>query len=787
MLCMDTSRKYQSVTTSNNNNNNTTPNSQNSKSTENTSTIKRPSLANRKPPPPPYSDEDNFENASSTSTLTSTSPTTSSQSSSYSPPGSVPTASKPPSSSSVNEPEVDDSSVVKERQQRYDLLRLLEIEDQVDSQRLTCTVEFVDDYLLRISQQVRIPRYAHKKLPPKPPVNASSPTTSSSSSSSPSADDQLFKESIPTSQSTNVLDRLEKVDTTTEKPIRKSLVASRVLAFQNPVISKIAKPIVRQPLRSSDTSSRSGTASLGGTESLSRSNLLAPPPVPPKSLKPKRDLSPSTSEDVTPSLFQIPQKNPSPLSSEEESASNLQATFTPEPKIQREKITKRTCAWNSPAKYNHVDILHWLLDCCCDETCPQSPSTPSSDSMEIQHSNKCISRQKKLWNLQDKQGMTPLYYSVAGNDLGQKTLDTCAFLCSQPVVQEKQLNFLIDPYGNLPIVLALKRKDLELADMLQLFGAKLDITVGIGVLGESLLHSSFRDCEVQVSEYIIKAMPRLIFKKNQREEHALFACLRDYRSINTHSSNSSSNFLELTERKTYSERRQSSLVFTNTATSLTNNNKYFLFLKHVLMNGEQLFGTEIFEKALLMKNAFGNNILMQAVAFNDVDSFKTICRYLFESSMKNAEKRKLLTSLALDKDRDGRTILHLSIDFAIKMLSKKPEDFLAWSNGFEWLFVWLEQNFLYLADKVQYAKSQSLYHFLMQKDNSGKTVFDMVATQDVKKTEWKNIKESLQAAADKWIHDRSVSGTGAALDLTETTEKQSLMSLFKNKIKKSSK
>ncbi|KAG2378612.1 hypothetical protein C9374_008251 [Naegleria lovaniensis] len=828
---MDTSRKYQSVS-----NNTSTANSSDSDLSVSNSPvpIKPSSLANRKPPPPPpYSDdeEDNFESVSSTtaSTPTSTTPPTSTQPSIYLSTASVSTAC----ASSVNESQVNvalDSSIVRERQQRNDLLHLFEIEDRGDSQRLTCTVEYVDDYLLRISQQVRIPRYSHKKLPPKPPMNAtSSPTSSSPTSSVASPYNEDDQSSIPSSQSTDALDRLEKVEeqAADDKPTRHSLVASRALLFQNTGLSKFAKPrapstLVRQPrntdtntsVRSnrSDTSFVTHTARVTRTESLSPtstpSNLLTPPPVPPKSLKPKRDLSPSTPEDFTPSL-QISQKIPSPLLRQEESKRlSFHATPTPESKVQREKIprervlgphvidfvTQLTFPNHSncylvhlAAKYNHVDILHWLLDCCCDETCPKSPSTPSTDALEIPHSKKCISRQKKLWSLQDKQGMTPLYYSVAGNDIGQKTQDACVFLCSQSIVQEKQLNFLIDPYGNLPIVLALKRKDLELADMLQLFGAKLDITVGIGVLGESLLHSAFRDCDVPVSEYIIKAMPRLIFKKNQREEHALFACLRDYRSINTHSSNSSSNLLELTERKTYSERRQSSLVFTNTSTSLNNNNKYFLFLKHILVNGNQLFGVEIFEKALLMKNAFGNNILMQAVAFNDVDSFKTICRYLFEYSMKQVEKHKLLTSMALDRDRDGRTILHLSIDFAIKMLSKKPEDFLAWFNGFEWLFVWLEQNFLCLTNNVQFTKSQSLHSFLMQKDNSGKTVFDMVAMQDIKKTEWKSIKESLQTAADKWIQNKPVSGTGSALEASEASEKQSLVSLFKNKMKKSNK
>jgi len=440
------------------------------------------------------------------------------------------------------------------------------------------------------------------------------------------------------------------------------------------------------------------------------------------------------------------------------------------------------------ARYNHIEILYWLTECCCDEGCIKSPkgnTPPTPPSENISHSKRCMSRQKKLWFMQDGQGLTPLFYCVAPSADVEHAHDSCVFLCSQPDVQERQINYSPDQHGNLPIVIALRRGDFALCDILQLFGAKLDVTVGVGVLGESLLHGALRDQNMDMTEYLCKHLTRLVLKRNQKEENALFACLRDFRSGNTPSSNSSSNLLELSvvrrKENCNTEKRRSSTESLPTRKG----SKHCQFLKEILTKGTTLFGVETFEKALSMKNSFGNNLLMQAVVYNDVDSFKTICRFLFEycnKSVNRAEKAKLLSLIAFDRNKDGKNILHLSIEFCTRLMNKNAEEFIAWFNGFEWLFVWLEQNFLCHNGELTTGQSQSLYSFMIQKDNTSKSVVDLVNSQDLTRSEWKYVKEAVSQASDKWSKDKSM--VGSASDLSCGMEKPGIISFFKNRMKK---
>ena len=726
-------------------------------------------------------------------------------------------------------------------QKRSDLLQLFEIEPALSSvggdlvrhstsalfsQRVQCRVEdYIDDYLSRISQQVRIPRYSHKILPKLPPTQPSTSstttpnentnpieTTTSSNNEKNKIDmDDDFKSAANTDKrvTMDLLTYLQNKETYETTNANRNKQATRGTHQSSSsfgaaaALGKFSRP--KAPTRMKEermsaiitdtsflnttyscdisTSSNKPVEQSPSRKKLSIFGKPSPPPIP------QKETVFSTPTKMDPAQDE---KTKSPPTIEATLSGNSQHSFSPIRRIARERIVGPhvadfVCDLTYPnfqnasvvhlaAKYNHVDILQWLLECCCDHDC--SKDSPTGETAE--HSKKCKQRQAKLWVLQDKQEMTPLFYGVGGNDLGEKAHDACVFLCSQPSVQEKQLNFIPDQYGNLPIVLALKRKDYELCDMLQLFGAKLDITVGVGILGESLLHGAFRDCNMDMSQYICKYMPRLLLKKNQREEHALFACLRDYRTINTHSSNSSSNLLDLTEKKTRVERRMSNLVVINKNTS----GKYYLFLKDILSNGTTLFGTELFEKALLMKNSFGYNVLMQAVCFNDVDCVKTICKFLFEYTLKNPDKFKFVSSMVFDRDKEGKTIFHISMDFAVRMMSKKPDDFLPWLNGFEWLMTWLEQNFLcHPGNDIVVKTPLTLYNFLSIKDNSGKTAFDIISTMDFTRSEWATIKDCLTQATDKWQKEKSISGSASSL-VFDMGEKQGLVAILKSKFKR---
>ncbi|KAG2378871.1 hypothetical protein C9374_008019 [Naegleria lovaniensis] len=315
------------------------------------------------------------------------------------------------------------------------------------------------------------------------------------------------------------------------------------------------------------------------------------------------------------------------------------------------------------AKTNQADCLsHIISKACCDEKCGGGS-----------HSVDCQRKTNVLLSSVDKQNATPLFYGIQA-----ASPNICTYLCSFKVVQD-QLNMHADRYGFLPIHIALKRKDFDMCDTLQLFGAKLETTVGMGVgLGESVLHVAVRDKSIETVEYLAKTKPGILLKKNQQEENALFACLTDFRGMRT-----------------------KKLVTS--------------FLSTLLPTGSSLFGSDAFERAILQKNAHGRNILMESIAKNDMSSLYAILEYL--QNEKNSTKNRLIPILLNEVDSQQKNILHLCVQsvFSTGMAFDPDTDeaSLDWMNALYWIYDFIEN-----CGVVKVSKMSALF---LAKDKYGDT------------------------------------------------------------------
>jgi len=291
------------------------------------------------------------------------------------------------------------------------------------------------------------------------------------------------------------------------------------------------------------------------------------------------------------------------------------------------------------AKHNQLEVLQYLMGTCCDDNCATD-----------KHSFDCQRKMNALLSSVDKQNATPLFYAIQSGGH-----NACGYICSFKSVQES-LNIHSDRYGFLPLHLAFKRKDWELCETLQLFGAKLDTTVGIGVgLGESVLHVAVRDKSMDSVEYLAKTKPGLLLKKNQQEENALFSCLTDFRGMRT--------------KKIVSS-----------------------FLSTLLPRGGSLFEIDAFERAIMQKNAHGRNILMEAIAKNDMSSLFAILEYL--SNEKSKTKNRIIPILINEHDSQQKNIIHLCVQsvFSTGMAfdSDTEEASIDWMNALYWIYDFIE-------------------------------------------------------------------------------------------------
>ncbi|KAG2379147.1 hypothetical protein C9374_007785 [Naegleria lovaniensis] len=505
------------------------------------------------------------------------------------------------------------------------------------------------------------------------------------------------------------------------------------------------------------------------------------------------------------------------------------------------------------ARYNKVDILNLLQSCCCDQTC-SSPNTSNSLLSSFQnssqesfdaanhhhhHSKECLHRQEHLWSLHDSNNSTPLFYACLASktselsnvspsvepsfmdpaqsnyspgmynaDVANADHECVVFLLSQQAVKEKQLNYHLDSHGNLPIVIALRRKDYVLSDLLILFGAKLSVTVGLGIgVSESLLHFAMRERDLKLVRYIGTQCQKTILKRNQRDENALFACLRDFRS-NQHNSSGRVN---------------------------SNLSMHAEFLKQVLTSGPSIFGNDNFHKALLTKNSFGRNLLHESIVLNDLECMKAICHYLVVSNQQapsnsstpishmspsefsdsslsvntnsssslqslspklgttfkgrsprpNQSSMTLLEAMTFDMDKQGNTILHSMTLAVINNTSSTLDDFMWLFDGLRWILSWMENtfkpslfdsplishppisNFALNVRNHDHLTITDMVH-LARKSHNEKTDWALsVLSEKLRETfkKWKEIDSSIcyQTGIDQEENDDSVMGGGSSI------------------------
>nr|CAG4714635.1 unnamed protein product [Naegleria fowleri] len=473
------------------------------------------------------------------------------------------------------------------------------------------------------------------------------------------------------------------------------------------------------------------------------------------------------------------------------------------------------------ARHNRVELLQWMKRCCCDKKCVFKPiqkisisansngdkkEAPSLSPMfefssnpfkrfsrnfgrnfniatqhveydehqNSQHSKACLAKQHQLWSVKDQNLATPLFYAC----YDYSSIEAAAFLLSQPTVSSKQLNHHHDHHGNLPITIGFRNKNFKLCDLLVLFGARIDVTSGL--LGESLLHRVCRDGgDIESVKYLAQHSPKIILKRNQRDENALFACIADLRT-KAHSSSPTGLFLS-------GHPSTDSRLLARKSTLLVSDTSSCHLLHHILDQGLELFGKEIFEKAVQMKNSFGHNILMKSIVYNDIEAMKVICldisnycqlspnrlrgidlnmenssphvdlstegsprkrsysspKLRRHSRTKSQDKKEqalqhILKSIVFDRDKQGKTILIHFVELGINIDqdSSTQEELEAWFDGFQWLLMWLYQNFsLNLNNKTKgvWSPDCGLSGFFEARDHQGISAYGLLVGQQPEK------------------------------------------------------
>ncbi|KAG2377945.1 hypothetical protein C9374_008567 [Naegleria lovaniensis] len=392
---------------------------------------------------------------------------------------------------------------------------------------------------------------------------------------------------------------------------------------------------------------------------------------------------------------------------------SAKASFSSQTSLLSDEINSFTCSTSHP----QVSI--------------QFPAEQDQTSHTL-HSHDCINRQKNLWTTLDSISASPLLYAVQYG-----AHEACVFLCSQPAVQS-QINFTRDRFGNLPIVLALKKKDFVLCDLLQLFGAKFDM-IGSVALGESLLHTALRELDIVTSEYLVKKNPKIILKKNQRDEIALFRALRDFRptGINKQMTVSIPGNPNSPPKKT--------LVKTNIVRDSNTLGNHAVTLREFLEKGPEWLGEDLLEKAITCKNSFGRNILLESVAINDIDSTKVLCGYISRKlDTCVGRTKKQFEEMVFDPEKiNTMNIIQLAIQSSLQVSTHRSEETFFVFNGFCWLLDWLRKTF-------SVSCPHSLAQLLSSRDSKGRTAIEIAAKESETNSSFKMFHQLLFETESTW-------------------------------------
>ncbi|KAF0973391.1 hypothetical protein FDP41_008095 [Naegleria fowleri] len=308
---------------------------------------------------------------------------------------------------------------------------------------------------------------------------------------------------------------------------------------------------------------------------------------------------------------------------------------------------------------NQVQLLEWIQ-------MYSSETSVNCSTVVNTHVERIDVKDSTLWSLKDSNGLEPLFYAV-----NSSSKDCVAFLCSKSSVREEQLNLRRDGFGNLPIIASFKKGDYDMCDLLQLFGAKIDLCGGLAFgmgLQETLMHYAMRKRDIKAVRYLACHSSKAILKKNHRDETPLFQCLNDKRGMYTSS-----------EEEVTTTNFGGKGGCDGCAVTIPN---HVFFLSTILDEGKTLFGEEQFHKALLSKNSFGRNLLMESIVMNDFEVTRMICSFLLSHYGLSASSYlfipagggdtsniTFLNQLIDDRDFEDSTIFHIASRYIGSYLS----------------------------------------------------------------------------------------------------------------------
>nr|CAG4712521.1 unnamed protein product [Naegleria fowleri] len=238
--------------------------------------------------------------------------------------------------------------------------------------------------------------------------------------------------------------------------------------------------------------------------------------------------------------------------------------------------------------------------------------------------------------MKDSKQAHPLFYAVSNN-----AKESVAFLCNAASVTMNGNNQLLpvskfvnelDMYGGCCLYLALQKSFFELADLLLLFGANIDISFKTG---ETMLHRAITERRLDIVEYLCKKGANLL-KQNQNNENPLF-------NVFVHQKKKLSDLNEKTVNGFFT---------TNNANFCKNGAQ---FLQNLLKS--DCFSSEVIMKGLKQKNSHGRTMFQECIVKGDLPSFKVLLAYLT-----TRQSSETLSWFVNDvENQKNRTALHLSV------------------------------------------------------------------------------------------------------------------------------
>ncbi|KAL9650965.1 hypothetical protein ABK040_015068 [Willaertia magna] len=231
-----------------------------------------------------------------------------------------------------------------------------------------------------------------------------------------------------------------------------------------------------------------------------------------------------------------------------------------------------------------------------------------------------------------------LFYSVSYN-----SLECTIYLCNY---NKNYINEL-DKYGNCVLYLALLKKYINIADILILFGANIDISFKYG---ETMLHRAITDRRIDIVNYLIKHHANLL-KLNSKNENPLFNIFVHHR--NTIINNNNTNTINGNNTNTINGYNKHGVQLQQ-CSHFGFSSSGAIFLQQLIKSN--LITNEIMIKALKQKNSHGRTMLHECIIKGDLPSFKIIIAYL--SNLNNNYLQWFINDIETIKNQ---SCLHLSV------------------------------------------------------------------------------------------------------------------------------